>query len=296
MIHEINVSKFCNEDFSKIENYDKAISDPTQTWHCHHRLETHDENGEKLIKNILKKELIKRGLYYNRPAKELIFLTEKEHASLHQAGRTLSGETKKLLSERTTNQWKEHPLTEEQHRIMSEKQHKLKFYTNGIINLRAESCPEGFYEGVTRKTNKGTTTGMKWYTNGKIEIMRVPGTQPEGFVEGLLKTHYAYQRKNLHWFNNGTTQTFCEECPEGFVPGQLPCSEERKKELSSRLKELMKTPKYRKMIGDANRNKRRYTNGTINITLDINEPCPEGFWRGQTRNNKKQKSTKMELF
>lgn len=102
--------------------------------------------------------------------------------------------------------------------------------------------------------------------------------------------------KNLHWFNNGTTQTLCEECPEGFAPGQLPCSEERKKELSSRLKELMKNPKYRKMIGDANRNKRRYTNGIINITLDINEPCPEGFWRGQTRNCKKQKSTEMELF
>ena len=36
MINE-GVKKFCNEDISLIENYNKAISDSNQTWDCHHR-------------------------------------------------------------------------------------------------------------------------------------------------------------------------------------------------------------------------------------------------------------------
>ena len=31
--------KFCKDDISLIENFDKAISDSNQTWDCHHRRE-----------------------------------------------------------------------------------------------------------------------------------------------------------------------------------------------------------------------------------------------------------------
>ena len=41
-----NLDKICCEDISLIENYESAISDKTEMWDCHHRLETHDENGE----------------------------------------------------------------------------------------------------------------------------------------------------------------------------------------------------------------------------------------------------------
>ena len=30
---------YCSEDISLIENYDKAVNDKEQTWHCHHRRE-----------------------------------------------------------------------------------------------------------------------------------------------------------------------------------------------------------------------------------------------------------------
>ena len=43
----INVKKFCCEDISKIENYAAAIADTTQTWECHHRMETHRRNGKE---------------------------------------------------------------------------------------------------------------------------------------------------------------------------------------------------------------------------------------------------------
>lgn len=73
-------------ELSKIENYDKAIADTTQVWDCHHRLEV--QNG----KPVLKKDLIAQGLYYHRPAEELIFLTEKDHCLLHcKSNKNLGG-------------------------------------------------------------------------------------------------------------------------------------------------------------------------------------------------------------
>lgn len=69
------VNKYCKDIPILIENYEQAINDETQTWHCHHRLET-DENKTG-------QQLIAEGRYYNVPASELIFLTPSEHTSLH---------------------------------------------------------------------------------------------------------------------------------------------------------------------------------------------------------------------
>lgn len=89
-----------------IENYDKAVADTTQTWQCHHRLETHNSDGERRLVDISSSELIALGVYYDRPPEELIFLTPIEHISLHKAGKPspnkgkkLSEETKKKISE-----------------------------------------------------------------------------------------------------------------------------------------------------------------------------------------------------
>ena len=97
MICERYVTKFCCEDPSLIENYALAIADQTQTWDCHHR-------GEILPCGRYKaKDLKKFGLYYNRPASELIFLTHDEHARLHKQGvpkGPLSEEHKQKLSKK----------------------------------------------------------------------------------------------------------------------------------------------------------------------------------------------------
>lgn len=85
MITKKRIKLYCCEDPCLIENYDKAIADTTQIWHCHHRLEI---QGDKILSI---QELIDQGLYYNRPASELIFLTRKDHTSLH--GNNKSKET-----------------------------------------------------------------------------------------------------------------------------------------------------------------------------------------------------------
>lgn len=91
MIDEVRAKKYCKEDISKIENYDKAIADTTQTWICHHRT--------AIWWNCTTKDLIENKCYYHRKACELIFVTESEHKSLHHTGKTLSDETKKKISE-----------------------------------------------------------------------------------------------------------------------------------------------------------------------------------------------------
>ena len=92
MISEKYAKKFCCEDPSLIENYDKAIADTTQTWDCHHR-------GEILpCGRFSRDDLKKFGLYYNRPASELIFLTHSEHRQLHNKGVPKSEAHKKAIS------------------------------------------------------------------------------------------------------------------------------------------------------------------------------------------------------
>ena len=95
----INSNAFCVEDISNIENYEKAVNDKTQTYACHHRFETHTSDGERRKVDISKEELIALGMYYHRPAQELIYLTNKEHIKLHHKGKKISDEAKRKLSE-----------------------------------------------------------------------------------------------------------------------------------------------------------------------------------------------------
>ena len=71
------------EEIEQIENYEMAKKDNFESWHIHHRLETHNSDGEKRLINLSVDELIAFEVYYNRPAKELIFLTASEHRKLH---------------------------------------------------------------------------------------------------------------------------------------------------------------------------------------------------------------------
>ena len=92
MISE-SYKKYCCEDPSLIENYDKAIADTAQTWEIHHR-------GEILpCGRFSRDDLKKFGLYYKRPAAEIIFLTPSEHQRLHLKGVPLSEATKKAISD-----------------------------------------------------------------------------------------------------------------------------------------------------------------------------------------------------
>lgn len=159
MINEKQAKKYCCENVSLIENYNNAISDSSQIWDCHHRLEIQGQftNSTKL--------LIKCGLYYNIPAWQLIFLPHAEHISLHQKGKHFSEETCQKMSE--TRKGKPSNFKGKQHskeaikkisnamkgknkgkhfsdktrKKMSETKKGSFFWNNGIINKRAKECP-----------------------------------------------------------------------------------------------------------------------------------------------------------
>ena len=150
MICERTIKKFCKDDISLIENYDKAIADTTQVWQCHHRRET----------IYSAKELIEIGEYYNRPACELIFLTPSNHRRLHNLGKHPSEESRKKMSE--SKKGENNPMFGKHHSAEARKKMseankgntktKGKFwFNNGIINIRSKECPEGFVKGRIKK-------------------------------------------------------------------------------------------------------------------------------------------------
>lgn len=161
MINEKKAKRFCCESISLIQNYDKAVADKEQVWHCHHRLEI-TESGE--INSM--QELKDRGLYYGRPASELVFMTEHDHRSMHGRnmsektlgllsnqgrGRTHTEETKRRISETKKNHY--HPfrgkhLPQGMKQKMSARIKMLKWFNNGEVNVRKEQCPEGFKPGM----------------------------------------------------------------------------------------------------------------------------------------------------
>lgn len=96
---------YCYE-ISSIENFEKAKADNFKGWDCHHRLETHNSDGERRLVDLSREELIALDMYYGRPASELIFVTRKEHGELHgylgggtKKGTKFSEEHKRKISE-----------------------------------------------------------------------------------------------------------------------------------------------------------------------------------------------------
>lgn len=77
-----------NDEKEFIENYKLALADDFRGWQRHHRLETHNSDGEKRLVEITPAELKALGMYYDRPANELIWLTDSEHFTIHSHRRT----------------------------------------------------------------------------------------------------------------------------------------------------------------------------------------------------------------
>lgn len=216
-----HIKLFCREDISKIENYDKAISDNTQIWHCHHRRET----------IYTRQELIEIGEYYHRPACELIFLTREEHSRLHANG------NKYALGYRHTEEARRRMSVSAKVRIrkpMSEST-KLKLSKRCTGKKRSQETIEKIRSIVRgRKLGENAKKNMReakkgcsfWYNNGEIQIRACEC--PEGFVKGRLNN------LGTRWYNNGIVELYDKVCPEGFVPGRL----------KKKIKNFRKVPKF----------------------------------------------------
>lgn len=84
----IHMFAYCiPEQIEQVENYQFAKKDNFDGWCIHHRLETHNSDGEKRLVNLTRAELKALDMYYNRPANELVFFTASEHMKLHKINR-----------------------------------------------------------------------------------------------------------------------------------------------------------------------------------------------------------------
>ena len=187
---------FYCKDYQDIENYEAAKKDDFIGWDCHHRLETHTSDGERRLVDITKKELIALGMYYNRPAYELVFLPSSEHISLHKKGKTYfkgkhhTEEAKKKISEAQKGEnnsmhgkspWNKGKKMSEEYCRKNSESHKGKPSPNKGKHLSAE----------IKKKISDTLKGKPNATKGR------------------------------HWYNNGIKNIMSKECPPGFIPGRL---------------------------------------------------------------------------
>ena len=183
--------RYC-KDYENIENYDKALADNFKGWCCHHRLETHNSDGERRLVDITVEELQALGMYYHRPASELIFLTISEHSSLHDEGVN-------------------HPFYGKHH--SDDARNKMSESRKGKPKTEE-------WKNKIRESNKGKK--MSEEARRKVSEARKGKHLSEEHKKKLSEVNkgntYA---KGMHWYNNGKENKYCYECPEGFVPGRL---------------------------------------------------------------------------
>ena len=162
MINEIQATKYCKDDISLIENYDKAVADNSKTWDCHHRRES----------NYTAASLIEISEYYNRPAEELIFLTPNEHHRLHTLGNKNPNFGKPMPDERKTKLSKNNGSHRQEVR-------------DKISKTRIERrCGIGNKNAVGHKGH----TGLRWITDGINEqAIPIGDSPPFGWYFGRRK-------------------------------------------------------------------------------------------------------------
>ena len=187
MINFRNAKRFCSEDISKIENFEQAATDTSKMWDIHHRLE----------ETTPKKKLIEAGLYFKRPAKELVFLTHQDHLQLHTTfhyyhnsmlGRHHSDETKEKIS-----------------------QTRKERIASGDITIDVSACH-------TQEANAKISAKAKERYKDKENHPMYGKHLSE---ESRRKSSLIHLAKQLHWWTDGNTSVQSKDCPgEGWSRGR----------------------------------------------------------------------------
>lgn len=152
-----SIRKFCKDDYTKIENYELAKADNFKDWCIHHRLELTLDNEYANSRE----DLIRMGMYYNRPYFELIFMKRSEHQILHNKTRKVGG-------------WKLQ-FTEEHKNRISE---SMKGNSNCVGRILPTATKDKISESLKKSSkfqefikdqgerNTKNFTGRHWYNDG----------------------------------------------------------------------------------------------------------------------------------
>lgn len=125
---------------------------------------------------------------------------------------------------------------QKQRKINSERNKSLKqtkgkkWYTNGIKDTLADSCPDGFRPGRTHTatgSEKRSQSRKDWWNSLTDEERQVHTKKIADGHRGIVcsankKSSISKANKGRKYYNNGEIEVMRFECPEGFVPGRCP--------------------------------------------------------------------------
>ena len=141
--------RYCTDPLDKIEHYEEALAEGFKCWCIHHRREIKPDGTR-----VSRQELKDNGLYYDRPANELVFMRLGEHRSLHNIGNKFclgyhhseDHRRKNSLAHRGKHNSAEH------RKKIAEANCGMLWWNNGISNKRSRECPgEGWKRGMFNK-------------------------------------------------------------------------------------------------------------------------------------------------
>ena len=199
---------YCSEPLELIENYQQALAENFKGWCIHHRLEIKSDGTR-----VSRQELKDNGLYFHRPASELVFMRNGEHCSLHNIGNTYmkgrhhSAEMRKKMSKARSGEnnpffGKHHSA--EMRKKMSEA-HKGKHHSEETRKKISES-KKGENHPMFGKHHSAES-------KKKLSECRIGKHYP--------KLSEAKKGLHLHWYNNGDTSILAKTCPEGFEKSRM---------------------------------------------------------------------------
>jgi len=178
--------RYCCEDPTAIENFEKAISN-LKLWDCHHRLED---------KGYTRKQLKAAGLYWKRPASELILLLHSDHTRLHMRGsrnpnygRTFTDIHRQHLRESHTgvkNQNFGQSHSAEWNRKIGDSQRGEKGYWYGVKRSKSD-C---------NRISEGLFTRWKAHTTARVLAIK----HKVANHEKLTKSDYCFRSRHKHLF------------------------------------------------------------------------------------------------
>ena len=201
-----NFKYYC-KDYQNIENYEAAKKDDFKNWEVHHRLETHNSDGERRLVDITADELKALDMYYNRPADELIFLTIYEHSRLHMKGKHLSEETRRKIG--AASKGNKYALG---YKHSEEAKNKIAEAMKGEKNPFYGKHHSGETKKKMREARKGKHLGKDNSFYGKHH-----SEETRKKISEINKV----RMKGMRFFNNEKINIRAKECPEGFVPGRI---------------------------------------------------------------------------
>ena len=213
-----NWYKFCSDPLDKIEHYEEALAEGFKGWCIHHRLEIQPDGTR-----MSREELKDKGLYYGRPASELVFMKVGEHHSLHNKGNNHSEETRRKMSEslkgRTLSEEHRQKLSEankgkhqseESRRKMSES-HKGKHLTAETRQKLSEALSGENHPLFGKHLSEETRRKLS-VNNGRFWKGKHLSEEHRHRLSEALKGKQNWT-KDSHWWNNGISNKRSRECP-----------------------------------------------------------------------------------